>query len=395
MARQRVRRLRQMAGIGVDRVGQLADRAADADILRLENLDTDLRPAPGVIEATRQAAALDVANSYLPFFGFDRLRQAAADRVSRASGIDYPWQRSTVICAGGLTGILNVLLATLEPGDEVIVPDPIYIGLLNRIRLAGGVPVFLPCEVVDGVWKLDTSRLDSLLSPMTRAFLMMSPTMPSGAVFDRHDWAALTAACSASDAWMIYNSAMEGILFDGLEAIHPASFPDMAQRTITVGSVAKECRMIGWRVGWIVAPPDITDDIGLVNISNVVANVGIAQEAAIVALDAPADDLRAANAVWQDRRDVIADELRGYPIVQPQGGWSLLFDVAALGWSGPEAARRLLKLGKIAATPMTGWGTPRSDDYVRLVFSNEPVQRLRGLRQRVEAALGPAADGSG
>lgn len=394
MSHPTVTRLRGMAGIGVDRMGQLADEANDPDILRLENLDTDIPPPPGVVESTRDAAGRDDANSYLPFFGFDPLRQAAAQRVARHSGVDWPWQGSTLICAGGLTGILNVLLAVLEPGDEVVVPDPIYIGLLNRIRLAGGVPVFLPCRVKEGAWQVDTSRLYELVTPKTKAFLMMSPMMPSGAVLTRQNWHDVAEACQRSDAWMIYNSAMEGILFDGRQPLHPASLPGMAERTITVGSVAKECRMIGWRVGWIVAPPGIVDDIGLVNISNVVCNVGIAQDAAIQALAAPASDLREASARWQGRRDVLLEELDGYPIIAPHGGWSLLLDMAAMGLTGAEASQRLMEHGKIAATPMDGWGTERSAGFLRLVFSNEPAERLRGIRRRFEAALGsPAAEG--
>lgn len=376
-----------MAGIGVDRMGAAADRSGDPSILRLENLDTDLRPPAGVVEATREAAGLDSANSYLPFLGTDDLRHAATDLVSRLAGVDYDWNRSTVICAGGLTGILNVLLAILEPGDEVVLPDPIYIGLVNRVRLAGGVPVYLPCRVEDGVWVLDRDRVAEVLTPKTRAFLMMSPAMPSGLVFTRDDWQVLCDACRERDAWMVYDSAMERILFDGAEPLHPASFPGMAERTITVGAVSKEYRMIGWRVGWIVAPPAIVDDVGLVNISNVVCNVGIAQAAAAVALRAPEADLVAAVAEWQARRDVILEELDGLPVVKPQGGWSMLLDVSSFRMSGAEASRRLLERGKVAATAMTGWGTSRSDHLVRLVFSNEPVERLRGLRRRVEAAL--------
>ena len=150
-----VSRLADMAGIGVDRLGALADREADPDVLRLENLDTDLRPPPGVVEATVAAAARDDANSYLPFLGTDRLRRAAAARVSRTSGVDYDWSETTVITTGGLSGVLNVLLAVLEPGDEVVLPDPVYVGLVNRVRLAGGVPRFVRCEVVGGVWRLD------------------------------------------------------------------------------------------------------------------------------------------------------------------------------------------------------------------------------------------------
>ncbi len=382
-----VSRLSGMAGIGVDRMGNLADQSQDGAILRLENLDTDLRPPPGVEEATRQAIGEDDANSYLPFLGADSLRQAAAALVSRLSGVKYDWRNSTIVSAGGLNGILNVLLALLEPGDEVILTDPIYIGLVNRVRLAGGVPVFAPYQIEDGVWRLDRDQLRQAVTARTKVLLMMSPSMPTGAVFTRQDWDSVCAACQEADAWLLYDSAMERILFDGLDSIHPASLPGMAQRTITVGAVSKEYRMIGWRVGWIVAPPAIIDDIGLVNISNVVCPVGIAQAAATTALQAPNTDIAAASTEWQHRRDTILRELEGFPIVKPQGGWSMLLDVSGFGLTGAEASQRLLEKGKIAATAMTGWGSERSANFVRFVFSNEPVSRLRGLRERVEAAL--------
>ena len=382
-----VSRLKGMAGIGVDRMGALADLLNDEAVLRLENLDTDIRPPAGVIEATQQAATEDSANSYLPFMGANELRQAAAALVSRLSGVAYDWNATTITCAGGLNGILNVLLAILEPGDEVVMTDPIYIGLINRVRLAGGVPVYLPYLIEEGIWKLDHDQLQRAVSSRTRAFLMMSPSMPTGAVFSREDWRVICEACAAAGAWMVYDSAMERLLFDGLEYIHPASFPGMAERTITVGAVSKEYRMIGWRVGWITAPPSIINDIALVNISNVVCPVGIAQTAATVALRTPDSDIAAVTQELQRRRDVILQELEGLPVVKPQGGWSMLMDTWPFGITAAEFSKRLLEKGKIAATAMTGWGNPRSDHFIRFVFSNEPVDRLRGFRARVDAAL--------
>jgi aspartate/methionine/tyrosine aminotransferase len=371
-------------------MGARADRLADPRVLRLENLDTDLRPPSGVVDVTRNAADRDDANSYLPFIGSDELRRAATEHVTRSSGVTYDWNASAVITAGGLNGVLNTLLAILEPGDEVVLADPIYVGLINRVRLAGGVPVFLDMDVRDGRWALDRDSIRRALSPRTRAFLMMSPAMPSGAVFDREDWAAVCEACVEADAWMVYDAAMERILFDGLEVIHPAAFPGMAARTITVGAVSKEQRMIGWRVGWVVAPPGIIDDIGLVGISNVVCPVGVAQEAAAAALRAPASDQFAVNRVWEARRDVVLRTLEGYPVIRPQGGWSLLVDVSRMAMTGDQASNRLMESGHVAATPMVGWGSERSRGLLRLVFSNEPEDRLAGLRERFETALGPA-----
>ncbi|MEM9552862.1 MAG: pyridoxal phosphate-dependent aminotransferase [Acidobacteriota bacterium] len=382
-----VSRLAGMAPIGVDRMGDLADGAADPEMLRLENLDTDLRPPAGVEEATRAAVGRDDANSYLPFVGHDATRRAAAALVSRTSGVDYDWRTTTLISNGGLSGILDVLLALLEPGDEVVLVDPIYIGLVNRVRLAGGVPRFARCEVVDGVWRLDLGSLHAAVSERTRAFLMMSPAMPSGCVLRADEWRAVSDACRDADAWMIVDSAMERILFDDHERVHPASLSGMAERTITVGSVAKEYRMIGWRVGWIVAPPRIVDDIGLVTISNGCCSVGIAQSAAALALETPDGDVARAAAVWQRRRDVILRELRDYPVIRPEGGWSLLVDVAQMGLTGREASDRLMTKAKVAATPMDGWGSERSRGLLRLVFSNEPTERLEGLGARFDAAF--------
>ncbi|MBV8651501.1 MAG: aminotransferase class I/II-fold pyridoxal phosphate-dependent enzyme, partial [Alphaproteobacteria bacterium] len=155
MELRRPSRLDGMPGIGVDRMGDSADALADPRTLRLENLDTDIRPYAPALEVTKRQVDEDAANSYLPFVGQDHLRRVASDHVGRMSGVDYDWQRSCVICAGGLSGILNVLLATIEPGDEVVMTDPVYVGLLNRVRLAGGVPRFAPLIAGPEGWRLD------------------------------------------------------------------------------------------------------------------------------------------------------------------------------------------------------------------------------------------------
>jgi N-succinyldiaminopimelate aminotransferase len=127
--------------------------------------------------------------------------------------------------------------------------------------------------------------------------------------------------------------------------------------------------------------------VARVSITNVVCQTGIAMEAVATAILDPADGIRDCVEEWQRRRDVVLDELHGFLTVPPHGGWSLLLDVSPLGFDGPPAARRLLEIGKIAATPMVNWGSPRAENYVRFVFANEPVQRLRGMGARVRQAL--------
>src|SRR5947209_9924117 len=190
-----ISRLTHISRIGVEQMGDLADSLKDPDLLRLENLDTDLRPPHSALEFTKRAVDDDAANSYLPFFGLDLMRQAAVKLVERQSGQKYDWRTECVISTGGLSGILNVLLATLEPGDEVVMTDPIYVGLINRVRLAGGVPVYLPYKVESGAWKLDCDNLHGVITPKTKLFLLMSPSMPTGAVFSRRDWEIICDTC--------------------------------------------------------------------------------------------------------------------------------------------------------------------------------------------------------
>jgi len=380
-------RLRGLAGIGVDKVGEAADGTGGGGILRLENLDTDLRPPDAALEHTRRAIEGDWNNSYLPFLGQARLRDVVAAHVARISGIAYTGSRNVIISAGGLSGILNVLLTVVDAGDEVLLTDPTYVGLINRVALAGGVPKLTPFVVEGSEWRLDRDALRAAVTEKTRALLLMSPWMPSGAYLDRADWEAVAEIAVRHDLWVIYDAAMERILFDGRPVIQPAGLPGMAGRTITVGAASKELRMIGWRVGWIVAPETLIPDLALVSMANVVTPVGIAQEAVAAALELGDGDVASAVAEWQRRRDTLLEELRDLPAVRPAGGWSLLIDGTPLGLTGAEMAERLFRRAGVAATPMGGWGRANGPQFLRMVFSNEPVERLRGIGERVRAAL--------
>jgi aspartate/methionine/tyrosine aminotransferase len=384
-----VSRLRHIPGIGVDRMGAAADALGDPEVLRLENLDTDLPPPTVARRVTHEAVDRDDANSYLPFRGHLELRQAAADHVGAMTGTRYDPGTDCVSVAGGLNGILNVLLATVEPGQEVVICDPIYAGLVNRIRLVGAVPRHVRSVPGASGWVTDPAELAAAVGPQTAAVLLMSPAMPTGALLGTEHYDALAGAVERVGAWVIYDAAMERIRFDGQPPGHPGAHPGLAARTITVGSASKELRMIGWRVGWVVGPEPIMRDVGLVGLTNVVCQVGIAQQAVAAALSDPGSnaDVAEATRVWGERCDYILDQLDGYPCIRPHGGWSLLIDTAAIGVAPEEASRRLFTDARVAATPMTGWG-PTGERYLRLVFANEPVERLSDLRARFDAVFG-------
>ena len=380
----RAERLRDVAGFGIDKVGEAAE--GDPDILRLENLDIDLPFPPGVVEATREATGEDEYNGFIPFSGRPDMKEAVADHVERRSGVRYDPATEIVIPPGEAGPLLDVLLATTDPGDEVIVTDPTYAGIIFRIRLAGGVPRFVPHVVEDGVWRLDLDALRAAVNERTRAIVVMGTSFPTGAVLNEAEWDAIAATSREHDIHIVYWSLMEGFVFGGRPIIHPASLPEMRDRVITVGSVSCEFRMIGWRVGWVVAGGETADACGLVHLYNGLLASPFAQAGAIVALRSPQEDFDAQVRELERRAEAMMSQLDGLPAVRPEGGWSLLLETAAMGMDPAEASDRLLK-EKVAATPMTVWGEMVAPRYLRLVFSNEPVERIELLGDRLRRAL--------
>jgi aspartate/methionine/tyrosine aminotransferase len=377
----RAERLATIAGFGIDAVAAAAE---GRDVLRLENLDTDLPLPPEAAAVTRAAIEQPVSNSWLPFTGDLGLRAAISERTAERHGRVYDPQAEIVITCGGTEGVLDVLLATIDPGDEVVLVDPIYAGLVNRVRLAGGVPRFAPLAQDGGEWALDRDALADAVTDKTAALLLMSPSMPSGHVLDAGDWEAVAELCARRDLFLIYDAAMEEILFDGREPLSPLSFGDLAERTVIVGSMSKAHRMIGWRVGWIAGPADVVRDAGWVHVYNTTGTVSVARKAAEAVLRGGQEHVAECTAELQRRRDAIFAALPDLPLIRPGGGWSLLLDVAALGLTPAEASRMLLEDGGVAATGMTGWGADVAARHVRFVYSAEPVHRLSSLRERLE-----------
>jgi aspartate/methionine/tyrosine aminotransferase len=385
LTHHRPRRLADLPELGVDAAARAA--GADPEVLRLENLDTDIPPPAAVLAATRDSVGVDAANSYLPFNGLAELRRAVAERLERQTAVAYDPDEQVVITCGGTEGLFDALLATVQDGDEVIVTDPTYVGMVSRVRMAGATPVAVPFRRHENAWRLDLDALHAAVTDRTRALFVMNPSMPSGAVLDATEWEAIAAICRERGCWLIYNAAMERIVFDGCPIVHPAALDGLADHVITVGSVSKEWRMIGWRVGWVAGPRAVMPDVTRAHLFNVVTPVSLTQAAAAVALRTPDEDAARAVAEWQRRRDAVVAELAAYDAVPAAGGWSLLVDVSDRELSAREASARLLEHGRVAATPMDGWGEVNGSQHVRVVFANEPLERLAGLGQRFARAL--------
>jgi aspartate/methionine/tyrosine aminotransferase len=375
-------------GFGIDRVA--AAVGADPEVLRLENLDTDVSPSEEALRATREAVGTDDANSWLPFTGKADLRLAVADQVRERSGVAVDPDTQVVITCGEGDAMVDALFVVTDPGDEVILADPTYAGMINRVRIIGAVPRMVPLRPESGEWRLDTDALAAAVGPRTRAIFVANPGMPTGNHLNDEEWQAIASICRDRDVWLVYLAWMERILFDGRTYRHPASLEGMADRVIHVGCVTMEQRMIGWRIGWMVSPAAVADDAARAHIFNGLTPGGIAQAGAVAALRASPDDLSGAVAEWERRRDAMLDQLEGLPAVRPAGGWSLLMDTEALGVSPPDLSRALVE-HKVAATPMTTWGEHVSPRFIRFVYSNEPVERLSDFGRRLRAALDQAS----
>ena len=334
-------------GFGIDRVAVAAD-AGGRSVLRMENLDTDLPLPPEAVLETVAGLATPEANSWLPFTGDLDLRAAISEFTEKRTGHRYDPVSEIVVTVGGMEGLLNVLLALVDPGDEVVVTDPTYAGIVNRIRLAGG-----------------------------------TPSMPSGGYLDENDWRTVCELCRERDLFLVYDAAMERLLFDGRPLIHPLSLDGMSERTVVVGSLSKEHRMIGWRVGWVAGPESTVTDVGWAHVYNTTCPVSIARRAGAAVLRGDQGHVEDCVIELERRRDTMLEGLSDWPFVTPAGGWSLLLDVTSLGFEPEEASQLLLEESQIAATGMRGWGDEVAERYVRFVFSAEPVQRLEEIPERL------------
>ena len=204
---RRAQRLQAVRGFGIDRVAAAAEAPArarpDWPVLRMENLDTDLPLPPEAVAVTAENLSAPASNSWLPFTGDLDLRAAISDFLLARAGHHYDPDQEIVVTSGGMEGLLDVVLAVVDPGDEVIVTDPTYAGIVNRVHLAGGVPRFAPFGAVDGEWRLDRDALVAAIGPATRAMLVMSPSMPSGGWFDEQDWRLICDLCCEHELGLI------------------------------------------------------------------------------------------------------------------------------------------------------------------------------------------------
>jgi N-succinyldiaminopimelate aminotransferase len=368
----------------------MADMADAADAVpgafRLENADTHLVPAAHVLEATRAGVGEDDCNSYLPLRGLRSMREAIAHRYRADWGLDYDPEGEIVVTCGAGESLLNALLTLIDPGDRVLLTDPTYSGMAQRVRLAGGVQAFTPLRRERGRWVLDADDLRRAAEGC-RVIFFASPCMPVGTVFTRAETEAFAAAARENGAWLVFNGHADKVVFGERAVVNPATLEGMRDRTVLVGCMSKNYGMPGWRTGWALGPREVMRAMEDVHIFNGIMPSGFCQAGAAAALTGPQEWQAEAVAAYERGQAALLEELAAAPAlsaVPAEGGYYCLLDVEATGMTGVRFAERALAEHEVAVTPMHGWG---SDDFgehlVRLIFTNEPEDRLREAGRRL------------
>jgi aspartate/methionine/tyrosine aminotransferase len=366
-------------------MAELADKRPGS--FRLENADTDLAPPAHAVQATRDAVGVDRYNSYLPLHGLPELRQAISERYRTDLGLRYDPDGEVVVTSGVGEAMLDVLLSYVNEGDRVLMTNPTYNGMAQRVRLAGGVQVFTDQVEARG-WHLDPSDLRRAAKGC-KVIFYGSPSMPTGVVFSRAETEALAEAALENDALIVFNGAVDKVLYDGKSVINPATLQGLWERTITVGCVTKNYNMVGWRIGWAVGSRELLKPVHDIHIFNGIMASGYSEAGAAAALTGPQEYVSASAQTYQRRRDALTRRLRtieGLRLVVPDGGYFFIANIEALGVSARDFCRRLLDEEDVAITPMNAWGADDfGDHHVRFIFTNEPEDRLVEAANRIAA----------
>jgi N-succinyldiaminopimelate aminotransferase len=377
-------RVRSMLRMTMADMADAADQVPGA--FRLENADTHLIPADHVLEATRRAVGDDDCNSYLPLRGLRVLREAIAHRCRADWGLQYDPEGEIVVSSGAGESLLNALLTLIDPGDRVLITNPTYSGMAQRVRLAGGRQVFTGLRRDRGRWSLDLDDARRAARGC-RVIFIASPCMPVGTVFTRTETEALADIARENDAWLVFNGHADKVAFGGRTVLNPATLDGMRERTVIVGCVSKNYGMPGWRIGWALGPRAVIGAIEDVHIFNAIMPSGFSQAGATAALTGPQQWQADSVATYERGQAALLDELAAAPTltaIPAEGGYYCLLDVAGTGLTGAEFAHQALAGEQVAVTPMHGWG---SDDFgehlVRLIFTNEPEHRLREAGRRL------------
>lgn len=311
----------------------------------------DFRAPEELKEAARRAIAEDF-NQYAITWGAKPFRDAIAAKYMDWYGLDVDPEREITVCCGSTEGMIASLLAVTDPGDEVVIFEPFYENYGPDAELSGAVPRLVKLQPPD--WTFDPEELRRAFNPRTKAVIVNTPNNPTGKVFSRQELEFIAALCCEFDALVITDEIYEHILYDGAEHIPVMTLPGMRERSILVNSMSKTYSVTGWRVGWVIAAPDLTDSIRKVHDFLTVGAAAPLQQAGVVALSMPRRFYEQLARDYEARRDVLLEELEaaGFKCYRPRGAYYVMTDISAFSFPDDVAfVRHLVEQVGVAAVP--------------------------------------------
>lgn len=339
-----------------------------------------------IVEAVHQALTeTDWAGKYSLQPGMPELRAQAAAFMARERGAEYDPATEIGITVGAMEGLLTAFLTLVEPGDEVLVPDPTYEPHLEQIRLAEGIPVFVPLGRED--WGLDPERWERAVTPRTKALVLCNPANPTGKVFSDDQVRALAELAERHDLFIISDETYEHLVYDGPPPLSPAALSQTRERTVAVCSFSKKYAMTGWRVGFVAAPAGIMGELMKVHDSAAICAPTPSQVAALAALRGPQECVAQMKAGLAARRELICARLDALPgsfdYIRPQGAYYLLARYLFSEEPSHKLAVRLIEEAKVISVPGSSFGS-QGEGHLRFSFGgdedeiNEAFDRIEG-----------------
>jgi len=388
----------RMDSIGTETAFEVSARAralaaTGRSIVYLQIGEPDFDTPDNVRAAAKQAIDEGMTH-YPPYAGLPELRAAiAADTTDRRGFAVEP--SNVFVTVGGKGVMVYAIMALVDPGDEVIVPDPGYPIYDSITRFVGGTSVPIPIRQ-ENDFRLDIDELASRITPRTKLLVINSPANPTGGVLTRGDIERIAELALRHDLVVLSDEIYSRILYDGAEHYSIAALDGMAERTITLDGFSKTYAMTGWRLGYAVVPDWLVKAYGQLIINTISGATAFAQAGAIEALRGPQADVDAMVREFRARRDLIVDGLNaipGFDCLRPQGAFYVFPDISGTGLSGAELADRLLQEAGVcvlAGTAFGGVGT----NHIRISYANsrenltEALSRIKGF----VAQLAPRAD---
>ena len=350
--------------------------------------------APEVIkEAAARAVAADV-NQYAITWGAKSLRDALVAKQQRFTGLGFDPEREVTVCCGATECMASVMLALVDPGDEVIVFEPFYENYGPDAILSGAVPRFVRLREPD--WSFDPAELAAAFNARTRAVVVNTPNNPTGKVFSRVEMEQIAALCRKWDVLCVTDEIYEHILYDDAEHVSMAALDGMRERTVTISGLSKTWSVTGWRIGWCLAPPELTNAIRKVHDFLTVGAPAPLQEAAATALAMPREYFRRLADSYRERREFLVPALEraGFKPFSPRGAYYVMTDISGFGFPDDVAfARWLVAEGGVAAVPGSSFYSDPAAGSQRLRFHfarkretlEAAAERLQSLRSRLPA----------